>query len=467
MKNIFFILFILFALGVKAQNKFCGTWQGYFLLEKIEFLMVLDIHEEDDKLKAVMHIPQQMLLDYKSIKVITKNDSFYLKANALRAEYVAFLDNDTLRGIWSQMGEDYIINLGLTPEVEAFRIRRPQTPKEPYPYYSENIKFQNKKAKIWLAGTLTLPDTLHNWPVVILVSGSGAQNRDEELLQHKPFLLIADYFARNGIGVLRFDDRGVGESEGKFSEANTFDFASDAEAAIKFLKKQPFVNKEEIGLIGHSEGGIIAMILGSNKDLLFAISMAGVGIPCDLLLVMQQDKMYEGYGSSDEMREVLWNFNTKMYSIIQTEKEALAIRNGIEELLKETTEGLSEEEIKEYGLVDSYILALLAQAGTPWFKTFISINPAKYISKIKCHFLAINGNKDRQVPAEENINAIRDHIKLKKNQITEYKIFEGLNHLFQSCESGMPSEYAMIEETMDEEVLEYMVTWIKKILAKD
>ncbi|MBN2727731.1 MAG: prolyl oligopeptidase family serine peptidase [Bacteroidales bacterium] len=465
MKKAFLLFLLCASLITKAQNSFTGTWQGYFSVEGIQFLMILNIEEdENDKISATMHIPQQMLLNYDVLKISTEDDSLWMKAAGLRADYAAILDRDSLRGTWTQMGVNYVINLGLTPEDEAFSIRRPQTPQEPYTYYCEDVKFYNKKAKIWLAGTLTLPDTTHNWPVVVLVSGSGPQDRNEELLEHKPFLVIADYFTRNGIGVLRYDDRGIGKSEGKFADATTIDLASDAESAIDFLSKKEFVNKDQIGLAGHSEGGIIAMMLGSNKKLLFAISMAGVGVPCDQLLVMQQDKMYEGYGGSEEMREVMWNFNSRMYNIVQTEKDPVAIRTGIETILAETTERLTEEEIKEYGLSDNYIIAILSQISNPWFKTFVTLKPAKYIEKIKIHFLAINGSTDRQVPAEENIEAIKIHIKQKKGQIVDYKIFDGLNHLFQNSKSGMPTEYAMIDETINEEVLEYMMKWIKKVL---
>jgi hypothetical protein len=326
------------------------------------------------------------------------------------------------------------------------------------------VKFYNKKAKIWLAGTLTLPDTLQEWPVVVLVSGSGPQDRNEELLEHKPFLVIADHFTRNGIGVLRYDDRGVKESEGDFSAATTYDFASDAEAAIDFLTKKKFVNKNQIGLAGHSEGGMIAIMEGSNKKLAFSISMAGVGIPCDELLVLQNDLILKGYGKSEEMRNDMAKLNAAIYDLVQTEKEATELRKKIDALIDETKTGLTDEQITEYGLTDLYTYTIMAQLNTPWFRSFIAFDPSKYLKKIKINFLAINGSSDVQVPAEVNINAMKSLIQPKKGQIVDFKIFDNLNHLFQYSESGMTTEYAMIEETIDPEVLEYMVEWIMKVL---
>lgn len=465
MKNFLFIMLLYFVISGKAQNSFPGVWQGILSAEGVEFFTSLSLNaDQNGKLTAVLNMPQQMILDFKNITLKHTNDSIWLNFAAFRAKYSAALINDTLHGFWFQSGKEIKLNLGRTPEDEAFSIRRPQTPQEPFPYYSENVKFYNKKAKLWLAGTLTLPDTLKNWPVVVLVSGSGPQDRDESLLEHKPFLVIADYFTRHGIGVLRYDDRGVKESEGDFASATTYDFASDAEAAIDYLTKRKFIHKKQIGLAGHSEGGLIAILLGNNKKLAFTISMAGVGIPCDELLVLQNDKILQGYGKSDSMRNVMAKMNSALYNLIKLEDDAIELRKKIENLIMETMTGLSDEQIDEYGLTETYVFTVLAQLNTPWFKSFLSIDPTKYLKNLKINFLAINGSKDVQVPADVNINAMKSLIQPKKEQIVDFKVFDGLNHLFQKCETGMTSEYAMIEETIDPEVLEYMVGWIKKVL---
>jgi len=465
MKKLFFIVLLFGGVLCNAQNPYTGIWQGTMSSEGIEFFTVFSIEEtEDGDLTGLMHMPQQMIINFESLTFETREDSIWIKIPAFRAQYSALVNKDTMYGLWYQMGEEITLNLGLTPETEAFQIRRPQTPTEPFPYYSKDVKFYNKKAKIWLAGTLTLPDTLQDWPVVVLVTGSGPQDRNESLLEHKPFLVIADYFTRNGIGVLRYDDRGVADSEGDFSSATTYDFASDAEAAIDFLTKKKFVSKDQIGLAGHSEGGMIAIMEGSNKKLAFSISMAGVGIPCDELLVLQNDLILKGYGKSEEMRKDMAEMNAALYELVQEEKDATELRKKIEVLIEETKAGLTEEQIIEYGLTDMYAYTIMSQVNTTWFRAFIAFDPGEYLKKIKVNFLAINGSSDVQVPAEVNINAMKSLIQPKKGQIVDFKIFDNLNHLFQYSESGMTTEYAMIEETIDPEVLEYMVGWIKKVL---
>lgn len=467
MKKALCIVFILAGFAsLQAQNSFTGIWQGNFISDSRDLLMVLRISDSDGKLKASLDMPQLLLVDFKSVKITTENDSVWLDVPAFKAKYSAARIDDSLRGIWLQQGEETPIVLGLTPEDKAFRMFRPQTPQPPFPYISKEVTFRNSKAKINLAGTLTIPDTTGKWPVVVLVSGSGAQDRNEELLKHQPFLVIADYLTRNGIAVLRYDDRGVGQSEGTFATATTFDFNNDAGAAVTYLTKLDFIDAKAIGIIGHSEGGIIAMMQASqNKKLRFAISLAGVTIPCSQLLVMQQDKMFEGSGKSEDMRELWWNFSTQYYDLLQSSATAEELRAQTLELLKTTTADLTEEQCKEYGFSEANINALLMQSGSAWFKTFVTIIPSKYVSKIRCNFLALNGSSDVQVPAEANIEGFNSYIVRKPGLILDSHIFPGLNHLFQPCKTGMPGEYAMIETTIDPVVLQYMVDWIKKVWA--
>lgn len=452
-------------LQVKAQPNWDGIWQGNFVIEKNSLLMVLRIEHENDKLKAVMDMPQQMMLQYKNLKLSSRDDSLFLDLPAFGASYKALLQGDSLRGFWSQGGEDIPLVLGRTPEDKAFRLHRPQTPIGPFPYVEREVSFTNKKADIVLSGTLTLPDTLSEWPVVVLVSGSGPQTRDEELLEHRPFLVIADYLTRNGIGVLRYDDRGVGKSQGNFSLATTHDFSSDASAAISFLRNQPNVDRNAIGLIGHSEGGLIAFMQASqNKQLRFAISLAGVAVPCTQLLLMQQDLIREGYGVSEEAREYLWGFNAQFFDLLQTSSSTEDLRNKTLGLLAEAKADLSEEQLEEYGLNDRFVNALIMQSSTPWFKTFVAMIPSAYLKKNRCHLLALNGSHDVQVPAQANIEAFETWVARKPGRFTESHVFNGLNHLFQPCTSGMTTEYAMIETTIDPVVLQYMTDWIKKVL---
>jgi len=467
MKKIFIIVTLLFVTQViNAQSPFAGIWQGTLDEDKFDFLVVFRISEDGSKLKGTMDIPQQLIVDYKSIKLKSENDSLTVDLAAFRASYKAIRKNDSLYGTWYQSGQETPLNMALTPEDKAFRMNRPQSPQPPYPYICKDVTFINNKAKIKLAGTLTLPDTTNVWPVVVLVSGSGPQDRNEELLKHQPFLIIADYFTRNGIAVLRYDDRGVGKSEGKFNEATTADLSSDAGSAVSFLKTLPYIDKKAIGMLGHSEGGVIVLMQASqNKSLRFVISMAGVSIPCLQLLVMQNDKIMEGYGAEEDIRDFFWNFNTALYNLVLTETNNDTLRSKSVKLFEESAATLSDEQKKEYGLTDTYVNAMLMQLTTPWFKYFLSIIPSNYIKKIRTNVLAINGSKDVQVPADANIEAFNTYFVQQPGIYKETHVFPGLNHVFQPCTTGMTSEYAMIETTIDPQVLEYMTAWIKKVLA--
>ncbi|KAF5031952.1 X-Pro dipeptidyl-peptidase [anaerobic digester metagenome] len=467
MKKIFIIVSLLFvSMVMNAQSPFAGIWQGTLDEDKFDFLVVFRISEDGSKLKGTMDIPQQLIVDYKSIKIKGENDSLTVDLAAFKATYKAVRKSDSLLGIWYQSGQETPLNMALTTEDKAFRMNRPQTPQPPYPYICKDVTFVNKKAKIKLAGTLTIPDTTNVWPVVVLVSGSGPQDRNEELLKHQPFLIIADYFTRNGIAVLRYDDRGVGKSEGKFNEATTADLSSDAGSAVSFLKTLPYIDKKAIGMLGHSEGGVIVLMQASqNKSLRFVISMAGVSIPCLQLLVMQNDKIMEGYGAEEDIRDFFWNFNTALYNLVLTETNNDTLRSKSVKLFEESAATLSDEQKKEYGLTDTYVNAMLMQLTTPWFKYFLSIIPSNYIKKIRTNVLAINGSKDVQVPADANIEAFNTYFVQQPGIYKETHVFPGLNHVFQPCTTGMTSEYAMIETTIDPQVLEYMTAWIKKVLA--
>ena len=297
------IIFLISAIvqNICAQNPIEGVWEGVLKSGLNNLSITLRIKENNGKLDVSMDVPQQMLLNFKSIKSEYTADSLFISINSFNAKYNAAYKSDSMYGFWQQNGVSSPLNMKKTSEYKALEINRPQNPQPPFPYIAKDISFFNKKAKIKLSGTLTIPDTTNIWSCVILVSGSGAQNRDEEIAMHHPFAVIADYFSRNGIAVLRYDDRGTALSEGNFATATTLDLSGDAASAVEYVKKLPYINKKNIGIVGHSEGGIIAVMQAAkNKSLNFIISMAGVAIPCTQLLVMQNDKILEGYGANDD-----------------------------------------------------------------------------------------------------------------------------------------------------------------------
>jgi pimeloyl-ACP methyl ester carboxylesterase len=285
---------------------------------------------------------------------------------------------------------------------------------------------------------------------VVLITGSGPQDRDESLLGHKPFLILSDYLTRHGIAVLRADDRGVGQSTGVFADATTADFATDTEAGVAFLKTRAEVNPHKIGLIGHSEGGVIApMIAAHNKDVAFIVMMAGTGVPGDEVLVAQLEAISIANGQTAEKAAKDAERQREILKLVETEKDTAAL----------------EKEIKEKMPAD----APEAQAGlqvtrltSKWFRYFLTYDPATALRKVTCPVLAINGSLDKQVLPDQNLPVIRKALEEAGNKHFEIDELPGLNHLFQTAKTGSPAEYAQIEETMSPVALEKMANWIAK-----
>jgi alpha-beta hydrolase superfamily lysophospholipase len=318
----------------------------------------------------------------------------------------------------------------------------------------------NNKFNIQLAGTLTIPAGAGPFKAVILISGSGAQNRNEELLGHKPFLVIADYLSRNGIAVLRYDDRGVGQSQGNYAEATSADLATDAEAAYNFLKNNPKINSREIGLMGHSEGGLIAPIVASsNPGIAFIISLAGPGITGQQIIIRQSQEISRISGISEEKIRKSTATSKKLYAVLRKEKDNKKAEVKILAIYKEMLkkEKSSKEDTEK--AVNQLKATFGAQTYT-WFRYFIITDPAIFWKKVKCPVLALNGEKDLQVAADENLPAIEKALKSSGNNSVKTIQLPGLNHLFQHCKTGLPSEYSEIEETFSPEALKIIDDWI-------
>jgi pimeloyl-ACP methyl ester carboxylesterase len=290
-----------------------------------------------------------------------------------------------------------------------------------------------------------------------LISGSGRQNRDGEYSGHKPFLVIADYLSRNGIAVLRFDDRGTAASTGNFGTATIYDFSKDAEAAVKYLQTRREIDQRQIGLTGHSEGGCIApMIAARNDDVAFIVMLAGAGIRGDQIILMQQDAIGKIMGVSDEERKLSGNFYEKLFNLVLQSTEP--------EQLKDSLTGYLKQAVKDnpkMGQLEKTGKVIMNEVTSPWMQYFLKYDPAPVLEKVKCPVLAINGEKDLQVFAEVNLKAIETAlIKGGNKQFTLKKIPE-LNHMLQECDTGAPTEYSVIEQTFSPLVLNEILTWIK------
>jgi pimeloyl-ACP methyl ester carboxylesterase len=392
-------------------------------------------------------------------RVSLRNDSLIIAAPALMGKYAGGVQNDSvITGIWTQRGNGIELNIKKLREV--FAINRPQEPKPPYPYVNEEVTFPNKKFNIFLSGTLSIPEGKGPFTAVVLISGSGPQNRDEALMGHKPFQVIADWLARQGIAVLRYDDRGVGKSQGDYTTATTADLATDAEAAFLFLRQNPKINPGSVGLIGHSEGGIIAPIVAStNKEVAFIVSLAGSGVTGEEILYRQSADISRLSGIDEATIRENNETSKKLYAIVKKEKDNVKAEEKVFETYSDILAGknLSPEEF------DRSINQLKASFGAstyPWFRYFLITDPAGFWKKVKCPVLALNGDKDLQVAADVNLPAIEKALKAGGNNNVKTVKLPGLNHLFQHCKTGLPNEYNTIEETFSPEVLEMISSWI-------
>lgn len=342
-------------------------------------------------------------------------------------------------------------------------LKRPQTPQEPFEYNVEEVFFQNTQDSITLAGTFTYPRTGRNFPVAILISGSGPQNRNSEIFGHKSFWVLADYLTNQGIAVLRYDDRGVGESTGNFSKATSVDFAEDVVAAIAYLKSRKEINLNKIGLIGHSEGGIIApMVASENKNVAFVVSMAGVMLPGSELLLLQKELQLQSMGSSEVFITKEIEFDKGIMKLINASTSDSLKRN----LEKYTSEYFKKNPkfASDHGMTETYYKTLIVESySSPWLSNFIKYDPKNALESLECPLFALNGEKDLQVPAKENLEVLEHISTIDSSKNFTLKSYSGLNHLFQECKTGTLMEYGQIEQTLSPQVLQDIAEWIDNL----
>lgn len=418
MKKYLFSLLAFVALTCQAQilptTALLGSWSGKLKVGSMSLTIVLHLEQADGNIKASLDSPDQGAKGIPASKEFLSDDSVAVKVEMIGATYRAKLKDGKLDGTFSQSGMTFplVMTKGV-PEV-----KRPQEPKPPFPYETEEVTFKNEKDSATLAGTLTWPigydKNAKKKPMVVLfVTGSGQENRDEEIFMHKPFLVIADYLARQGIASLRYDDRATGKSTGgDLQNATSEDFARDAEAGLDFLRSKKAFSK--VGILGHSEGGLIAFLLGAQKKTDFIVSLAGPGVKGDTLSAVQSNRIME--------------------------------LSGIDPKL---TVKMTAKKIRQ----DTQFQKLR------WYQWFFDYDPSDNIGKTRCPVFALNGDHDTQVISSQNLTAIKQLLpKSKKNLFKEYP---GLNHLFQHCTTGLPTEYGDIEETISEEVLNDIVQWLR------
>ena len=454
----------LLILLIKLQNSYCqeiiGTWNGYIEVQGIELRVVFNISKIGDTYNSTMDSPDQGVKGIPTTSTNFENSTIEIAISNAGIKYVGILnENNSIVGTFNQRGQSFPMNL--SKEIINKQKLRPQEPTKPYSYYSEDITFENIKAGITLSGTLTLPNKDDIFPIVVLISGSGPQNRDEEILQHKPFLILADHLTKNGIGVLRFDDRGTAKSTGDFKTATTLDFSSDVEASIKYLLTRKEINKNKIGLIGHSEGGMIASMIASNsKNISFIVLLASPGIQGNQLLLLQQEVIGKAYGISDINLQKTKKINSHAFEIISNSTNSKQLNIDLAEYFKQSIKENPTFKNSKKVDIENFIKSQVNTISNPWMKYFIKYNPAIDLEKVKCPVLVINGEKDLQVPPKENLKAINKALIKGGNKKVTIKELPNLNHLFQECKTGLPIEYAKIEQTFSPIALTEISNWI-------
>jgi Dienelactone hydrolase and related enzymes len=451
---IFWLLYILPAFGQSIE----GSWNGQLEVGDNKLRLVINIARQDSLYVGTMDSPDQGAKGIPLSTISFTSPDLSFDISQLGVLYEGKLQADTLIvGTFTQSGVSFPLSLVKGKPV----INRPQEPKSPYPYGSEEVSFNSKSPDVVLTGTLTLPlQSSTKVPTVILVSGSGPQNRDEEIFDHKPFLVIADYLTRNGIAVLRYDDRGFGESTGNFTTATTEDFMHDALGAFDFLLSRDEIDSEKIGILGHSEGGTIAfMAAAQNPDIAFIVSLAGMALRGDSLLVWQNRDIMLAQGFALDMVNVYCGALKKVFAVIQNKPHEYIVQNNdhiLPDIMGDIEVSVLPEKLRQN------LETILTAPISPWIKYMLSLDLGQYIRQVKCPVLAINGDKDLQVNAEINLATIEQNLKVGGNQDYTIRKYDGLNHLFQNATTGLTMEYGQIEETIAPEVLREILLWINE-----
>jgi len=460
MRKLFFV-FIALALacvssGSKGQpvdtRAVLGDWEGKLSSNGMEIAIVFHLKNEGGILSGTMDVPEQGTLGL-PIDALTFDgeNKLTLKISKIGGVYTGKLTApDQITGVWQQSLQNFPMDL--KRQKVAIDISKPQDPKGALPYLAKDVTFENNQAGITLAGTLTYPNTTGPVTTVILITGSGSQDRNETLLGHKPFLVLADHLSRNNIAVLRYDDRGIGGSGGDPQTATTEDYATDVQAAITFLKNQKMVQVSKIGLIGHSEGGIIAPIVATRTpDVAFIVMMAGTGCNGMELVLQQSEAILRASGIDEAAIKQQLDVNREIYQIIVSQPDKALAKTQIGEILVQA--GIDQSQ------ADAQIDMLLS----PWYIFFLQYDPAPTLEKVKIPVLVLNGTLDLQVPAKTNLPLIEAALIRGGNTQYVIKALPNLNHLFQTATTGLMNEYATIQETLAPLALDTISTWINAL----
>ncbi len=453
---------------VFGQNNFDGTWAGALSgVQNLRMGFNISGHKAGSPV-STMDVPAQGAKDIPCDTVIVDGDSIHIKVVKVNGRYDGKMaEVNRIDGQWTQNGMSLPLNLDRREG--RVELNRPQTPKGPYSYNSEDILFYNENKSIEYGATITTPRDDKQHPALILISGSGPQNRDEELFQHKPFAVVADHLTKQGYVVLRVDDRGTGKTTGDRSKATSEDFADDVMAALEYLKKRKEVDRKKIGLYGHSEGGLIAQLVASrSKDIDFIVLMAAPGVQVIQAMAEQNAALMKTMRLSEEQaNQYAELYTTIMNGITTATDRDIAERRvnkaltdwiaATDETTVQATTGITDEDSKKkfaYEFVKLY--------DNKWMMYFMKYDPKPVLEKVNCKVLALNGDKDIQVLSRTNLEGINKALTNSKSKVQEVREVEGVNHLFQECNTCTVQEYGQLEQTIKPEVLDIVTTWLNQ-----
>jgi len=433
-----------------------GLWQGAVETHGMRLRFQLHIsHDTEGSLIAALDSLDQGVTGLPANHVTLKDPIFHFEIPSVAGVYEGTLNTNknAITGKWSQTSADNL-PLNFIRSDQALELRRPQTPVRPFPYAEEEVTFGGGAEGIVLAGTLTLPKGEGPFPAALLIAGSGPQDRDESLANHRPFLLIADALTRKGIAVLRYDKRGVGKSTGNPDAATTVDLAADAQAGLAFLKSRKEIDRVKIGLIGHSEGAMIAPYLAvRSKDVKWLVLLAAPATTGEKTLLNQSELIGRAGGLSDEQLEPSLGFDRAAYALVRKEKDPNALAEKLVALVKES--GL------DAALPPTVLETQLRMLASPWFRFFLDYDPLPNLEGVNCPVLALYGQKDLQVAPKANLPLLQKALQDSMNTQAETRQLPELNHLFQHAYTGTPAEYAAIEETFSPEAIALIVDWVR------
>ncbi|MCI0682723.1 MAG: alpha/beta fold hydrolase [Gemmataceae bacterium] len=446
-----------------APKSLEGLWSGTLKTGLVDLRLVVRITTKDGAYAGTMDSVDQGVKAIPIESIELKDETVTLQLKTLAAVFEGKLKEDAseMAGRWKQAGGNLALTFKRTDK--APELVRPQLPKKPYPYAEHAVTYENKKAGIKLAGTLTAPRGDGPFPAAIMLTGSGPQDRDETIFGHKPFLVIADHLTRRGVAVLRVDDRGIGGSTGNVMNATVDDNVQDVLAGLAFLKGRPDINQAKMGLIGHSEGGLLAPLVATrSKDVAFLVLLAGTALPGEEILYLQGQAIVKSMGLKGDALKRQRAIQELFFTAIKQEPDNDKAIKLIKERLEELKKTLSPLELLQFAVQQKALDAQLKTITTPWFRSFLSYDPRTALREVEVPVLALFGEKDVQVPPKENLEAMAKALAEGGHKDHTLKELPGLNHLFQSAKTGAISEYVQIEETFAPAALTIISEWILK-----